>query len=201
MNKTEFVLALTERLAGIPWEEVEDRIHFYIEAIDDRMEEGLDEAEAVAALGTVDEIAGEILADIPLPRLIAKKIKPKRRLRAGEIVLLSVGAPLWFPLLIAAVSVLLALYLSVWAVIVSLWSVPFSLLGCSVGGMIAGLLFVLLGNGISGLAMIGAALVSAGLGIFSLFGCKAATKGILMLTKKIALAIKNLFVKKEAAHE
>ena len=201
MNKTEFVLALTERLAGIPWEEVEDRIHFYIEAIDDRMEEGLDEAEAVAALGTVDEIAGEILADIPLPRLIAKKIKPKRRLRAGEIVLLSVGAPLWFPLLIAAVSVLLALYLSVWAIIVSLWSVPFSLLGCSVGGMIAGLLFVLLGNGISGLAMIGAALVSAGLGIFSLFGCKAATKGILMLTKKTALAIKNLFVKKEAAHE
>lgn len=200
MNKTEFILALTERLAGIPWEEVEDRIHFYIEAIDDRMEEGLDEAEAVAALGTVDEIAGEILADIPLPRLIAKKIKPKRRLRAGEIVLLSVGAPLWFPLLIAAVSVLLALYLSVWAVIVSLWSVPFSLLGCSVGGMIAGLIFVPLGNGISGLAMIGAALVSAGLGIFSLFGCKAATKGILMLTKKIALAIKNLFVKKEAAH-
>lgn len=201
MNKAEFVLALAERLAGIPWEEIEDRMNFYMEAIDDRMEEGLDESEAVAALGTIDEIANEILADIPLPRLIAKKIKPKRRLRAGEIVLLSVGAPLWFPLLVAAASVMLALYLSVWAVIVSLWAVPFSLLGCSVGGIIAGLIFALLGNGISGLAMIGAAFLCAGLGIFSLFGCRAATKGILLLTKKTALAIKNLFVKKEAAHE
>ena len=33
----------------------------------------------------------------------------------------------------------------------------------------------------------------------TLYGCKIVTKGILVLTKKLAVWIKNLFIKKEAA--
>ena len=47
--------------------------------------------------------------------------------------------------------------------------------------------------------MIGAGIVCAGLSIFMFYGCKAATKGILVLTKKLAVWIKNCFIKKEEA--
>ena len=49
----------------------------------------------------------------------------------------------------------------------------------------------------AGIALIGVALVCAGLGIFLFFGCNAATKGAVMLTKVIALGIKKAFVGKE----
>jgi len=38
-----------------------------------------------------------------------------------------------------------------------------------------------------------------GLSIFLFYGCKAATAGTLILTKKMALWTKNIFIKKEDA--
>ena len=54
----------------------------------------------------------------------------------------------------------------------------------------------LIGRLFGGVA-IGAGLVLAGLSIFFFFGCKASTKGTVWLTKRIALGIKNLFIRKE----
>ena len=48
-----------------------------------------------------------------------------------------------------------------------------------------------------GLSLIAAGIVLAGLTIFLFYGCKAATKGAAVLTKKIALGIKSLFIGKE----
>ena len=199
MNKIKFVLFLSGKLNGLPPEEWEDRISFYIEAIDDRMEEGLSEEEAVAALGSIDNIVAEILADIPLTRLVAKKIKPKRRLAAWEIVLLALGSPIWLALALSALAVFVSIYVSIWSVVISLWAVFGSLLGCTIGGIASGILFASLGNGLSGIAMISAGIVCAGLSIFLFFGCRETTKGIAHLTKKLALSLKKCFVKKEAA--
>ena len=41
MTKKEFLSALREKMAGLPKDDVDDRIAFYSEMIDDRMEEGL----------------------------------------------------------------------------------------------------------------------------------------------------------------
>jgi hypothetical protein len=51
----------------------------------------------------------------------------------------------------------------------------------------------------SGIVLIGASLFCAGLSVFLFFGCKAATNGTVWLTKRIALGIKNLFIRKEKA--
>lgn len=56
MNKQEFLKELRGRLAGLPEEDIDERLTFYGEMIEDRMEEGLSEAEAVSAIGSVDEI-------------------------------------------------------------------------------------------------------------------------------------------------
>lgn len=199
MNKQEFIAQLRKGLSGLPQEDIEERVAFYSEMIDDRMEEGLSEEEAVCEIGSVDTIISQIVADTPITKLVKEKIKPKKRLNACEIVLLVLGSPIWLSLLIAAVAVILSLYVSLWSVIVSLWAVFAAFIGCVLGGIAAGIGFAIGGNGLTGVAMIGAGIVCAGLSIFLFYVCKAATKGTLLLTKKMALGMKNGFVKKEEA--
>lgn len=199
MTKLQFILSLHDKLSGFPQDDVEERLRFYSEMIEDRMEDGLSEEEAVSAVGSVDEIAAQIAAEIPLAKIVTKKMKPKRQLKAWEIVLLALGSPVWLSLAVAAFAVTLSLYISFWAVIISLWAVFGSFVGCAFGVTVAGLGFALGVNGLVGMAMIGAGVICAGLSIFVFYGCKAATKGILLLTKKMAIWIKNCFVKKEAA--
>ncbi len=199
MTKHNFLLSLHDRLAGLPQDEVEERMNFYSEMIDDRMEEGLTEEEAVSEIGSVDEIASQIVDDIPLAKLVKEKITPKKRLKAWEIVLLILGSPLWLSLAAAAFCIMLSLYIVLWSWAISLWAVFGSFVGCAFGGVVAGIVFACCGNALTGIAIIGAGIVCAGLSIFMFFGCKAATKGLLRITKKLVLWIKSCFMKKEEA--
>lgn len=199
MTKQEFIAALRVKLSGMPEQDVEERLSFYSEMIDDRIEEGMSEEDAISQIGSVDEIASQIISEIPLTKIVKEKIKPKKRLTAWEIILLVLGAPIWLPLLFAAISVFFAVYIVIWSVVISLWAVEIAFISCSFGGVISGVICAICGRIPAGIAMIGAGITFAGLSIFLFFGCKGVTKGILLLTKKIALGIKNLFVKKEIA--
>ena len=199
MSKQEFLAQLRKGLSGLPQDDIEERLIFYSEMIEDRKEEGLSEEEAVSAVGTVDEIVTQVVAETPFAKIAKERIKSKRRLSAGEIVLLALGSPIWLSLGIAAFAVILSLYISLWAVIISLWAVFASFAACSIGGVLACVVFIVDGNGASGLAMLSAGIVCAGLAIFMFYGCKVATKGTLILTRKIAIWTKNCFIKKEVA--
>ena len=198
MSKQEFLVQLRKGLSGFPQGDIEERVTFYSEMIDDRIEEGITEEEAVAAIGTVDEIVKQVIAETLLAKIAKERIKSKRRSRAGEIVLLVLGSPIWLSLLIAAFAIILAAYIVVWSVVITLWSIEASFAACTLGGIVSATVFSFQGNGFTGLAMLGAGIICAGLSIFMFYGCKAATKGILLLTKKMALGIKTLFVGKEA---
>lgn len=197
MNKQEFLVQLRKGLYGLPQNDINERLTFYSEMIEDRIEEGLSEEEAVAAVGCVDEIVAQVVAEIPLAKIAKERIKPKRQLKVWEIVLLALGCPIWLSLVIAAIAIILSLYISLWVVIISLWAVFVSIFSCLFGGIAAGIIFAYNGHTLTGIAMVAASLVCAGLSIFTFYGCKAVTKGILILTKKIALWIKNCFIKKE----
>lgn len=197
MNKQEFLEELREELTGLPRDEIEERLDFYSEMIEDRMEEGLSEEEAVLEIGTPAEVAEQIVAEIPLTKLVVEKVRPKRSLKAWEIVLLVLGSPVWVPLVLAAIIVALALYLSVWVIIGALWVVEAALGISAVACVIWGFWSMFIGNVPAGIAAIGAGLACAGLTIFLFFGCKEATRGLLILTKKIILGIKTRFIGKE----
>lgn len=197
MTKQEFLSELQNALSGLPQHDIQERLTFYSEMIDDRMEEGLTEEEAVSQIGNVSEIVSQIVAEIPLSNLVKEKVRPKRILRAGEIVLLALGAPIWLSLLIAVLAVILAVYAVVWSVIVSMWAVETALAACSLSGIVSAVFFAVQGNGPQALAMLGAGIFCAGLSIFLFFGCKAATDGVLLLTKNIVLGIKSLLIRKE----
>ncbi len=197
MLKQEFLAQLRKGLAGLPQEDIEERLNFYSELLEDQMEEGLSEEEAVAAVGPVDEIVRQIVADTPLVRIAKERIRPKRRLGVWEIVLLVLGSPVWLSLGIAAAAVALSLYVVLWSVIAALWSVFGALAVCGVAGIPACVVLAAGGSVRLGLSALAAGLVCAGLAIFLFFGCLTATKGVLILTKELALRVKNRFIGRE----
>ena len=197
MTKLEFIEALNNKLRGLPEKEVDDRLSFYVEMIDDIIEEGLSEEEAIAKIGSVDEIADQIIADIPFSKIAKKKMKSNKKRSALEITLIILGSPIWFSLLIAAASIVISLYACLWSAIVSIWAGFASIAACAPAGIIFGIYCIFTGNAMSGFAVIGAGIFLAGLSIFAFVGCKALTSITVKLTKKIAIGIKKLFVKKE----
>lgn len=196
MTKQEFITKLTDGLAGLPQEELKERITFYSEMIDDRIEDGLTEEQAVNEIGNVDEIISQIIAETPITKLVKEKIKPQKKLGALAITLIASGSPIWFALLVAAFAVVLALYIALWAVVICLWAAFTSVLASGFGGIAGGIFLICGKSGLSGLFLIGTGLVCIGIAILLFFLCKLATKGVILLLKQIVRLIKNKIAKR-----
>ena len=197
MSKQEFLARLRDGLNGLPQDDIAERLDYYSEMIDDRIEEGLTEDEAVAAIGAVDVIVPQIVSEIPLPKLVRESVRPKRQLAGWEIALLVIGSPVWFSLIVAMLAIMFSVYVVIWSVIFSLWAGDLAFAVSSVACLIAGLVLILRGGGSAGLVPIGAGFILGGLSVFLFFGCLAATKGAAVLTKEIAAWMKSLFIRKE----
>lgn len=185
MTKQEFSDKLKKLLSSLTEEEISERIGFYLEMIDDRIEEGLSEEEAVAAVGSVEEIAEQIKSDVGSGKQKKSSDKEKTKLKTWEKVVIFAGLPLWLTLLISAIAVIVSLYAAVWSVIVAFWAVFGALAGGAAGGLVGGLIGIIYGNAYGGILLIGSAVVCAGLSIFTFFGCRETTKALVRLTKRI----------------
>lgn len=197
MSKQEFLAELRKGLSGLPEYDIEERLTFYSEMIDDRMEEGLTEEEAVCEIGTVDEIVSQIVSETPFSKLVKEKVKSKRTFSVWEIIFLVLGSPIWLSLLIAAFAIVLSVYIVTWCAIVILWAVEVSLVFGLFDGFLCAIIFAFQGKALSGIAMSGFGIFCGGMSVLVFFGCKRATKSLLLLTKKMALYIKSRFVGKE----
>ncbi len=197
MNKCDFLTRLALELKGLPQEDAERWLEYYKEMLEDRIEDGVSEQEAVASLGAPRDIAKEILAQTPFTRLIKNKVRPKRKLLVWEILLICIGAPIWMSIAISLVAVILSVFLSLWACIVSIWATELAL-GVSGIALVIGA-FLLIGSGAvyQGLLLLGGGLVCAGLSYFGFFLCKWLTVLLAKLCKLFALFVKSLFVAKE----
>ena len=189
MNKQKFLAKLRAGLSGLKQKEIKEHLAFYSEMIDDRMEEGLSEEAAVSAIGSVDDIVEQIMVD----NLLDECSKVKRVSKTLAIVLLILGSPLWVSLLAAVFAVLLAAMITIWSVILSLWSGFAALAASSLVCMAAGGVFACYGNAVSGLAMLGGGFICAGLSVFAFYGCRAITGFSWRFTQKIAACIKKYF--------
>jgi len=112
-------------------------------------------------------------------------------------VLIVLGSPIWLSLIAAGFAVAVAVFATLWSVVVSLWAAAASLVGGALGGIFGGIC-IFSGNAPSGFAMIGMGIACVGLAILFFWGCKAATRGMYVLTEKTVLGIIGLFRKKEA---
>lgn len=194
MNKQDFLATLRGLLNDLPAEDIRRSLDFYAEMIDDHMEEGMTEEDAVAAVGSAEQIAGQIRGDAgAAPR------KPKRKVKPWSLALILLGLPLWLPLLLAAASVIISIYVSIWAVIISLYATAVALGIISIVVFLMHLLYIPTGNVAGACLVLGAALVLTGITILFFVGLNLITKGVVWLTKKLFTWIKHMLTRKEAA--
>lgn len=198
MDKLEFLQKLQDQLQGIPEADRQRSLEYYREMIDDRMEEGLSEEEAVAAVGTAEEIARSIIAETPIPPVPVQPEQQRRRLRWWEIMLLVLGSPIWVSLLIAVLAVIFSVWISLWSVVISLYATAVAL-GASAVGCIFGSFFMIADGSGTILVAMGAAFVCAGLAILMFILSNLAAKGMVALTKLTLTGLKHCFKGKEEA--
>ena len=200
MLKIAFLADLKERLYGMPQEEIEERLSFYNEMINDRMEEGLSEEDVMST------IPGEPLPEpVPMPDYAAfqpleypvEDVKPEKSLNGLKTAFLLLGFPIWGSLLIAAFAIVFALIVSLFAVVISFWAVAISLaastiacIPCAVGSFIIGRVPL-------GIAWIGCGMVCAGLAILLFLCGGAVTRGVITVIRKMAGGFFKLFRRKE----
>ena len=196
MNKQEFLNLLRNKLSGLRNEDIEERIEFYSEMIEDRIEEGMSESAAVRSIGLPSEIASQIIAETPIIQIVKEKTKLQRRLKCWEIVCLLIGSPIWLTLMISVVAIILSVYIVLWVMVISLWAVCVSLVASAVGGIVASVIFLCRGYGVTSIATLGACFVVVGLSILVIYLSKVATKSNVLLLHKMFLAIKKFLLKK-----
>ncbi len=199
MDKYDFLEFLRDKLSGLPEDDINRFVDFYSEMIDDRIEDGMSEEEAVADIGSVDDIVAEILRTTPLAKIVKEKVKPKRRLSAWEIVLLAVGSPLWISLLAALFCIILTVYIVIWAIVLTFICVDIAFFATTLAlfAASAGLFFE--GFAQEAVMCIGTGLVMGGLSLLTLLFVKVLIKGAVWLSKKIVLGIKACFIGKGGA--
>lgn len=202
MNKTKFLKTLKDKLSKLPQNDINESISFYSEMIDDRIEDGLLEEEAVEDIGSIDDIAAQIIAE----RAPAKTVKTREKLTASEILAIILGSPIWISLLLTAIvvvaSIIISVYTVLWSIVVLLWVVFISLVGGALGGGVIGILTVAQGNLQPGLFLIFAGFICEGLAILLCLALNKVTLSAVFLTKKISLLIKKIFtLKKKKAEE
>ena len=172
MTKTAFLTELERELASLPAMDRERSLRYFDEMIADRVEEGLTEEEAVAGLGSVKEIAAEILSegggegDTPPP-------KEEKTFHGCPlwlaILLAALALPVWLPVVLSLAVTVFCLYLIPWCILLALFCTA---VGCALGGVAGAVLaFVVLPvSGVSNaMLLLGMSLFCCGFGILLMF--------------------------------
>lgn len=196
MNKSEFLYALRRGLAQLPEQEIEKQLAYYSELIDDMVEDGMNEYEATERLGDIDGIVRGVLEDTPLPLLVRTKVKPSGGWSTMNILLLVLGFPIWFPLLITFFALFITFYAVIWVLIICAFIVVLAL-GITAVALIISFIICLTRSVVSAIMVLGSAIAIAGITVLAYLLAVWMTKALIKGTGSLARGIKSLFIKKE----
>lgn len=197
MNKQEFLNEIGRRLEAFPPEEIERSKEYFLEMIEDRMEDGMSEEEAVADIGSVDDAVADILNDIPLTKVIKATMKPEGKLRAWEIVCLILGAPIWIPLLLTAIILIFVWYIVIWVIVISFFAIDLALFVSGIATVIVGVASLGQLQPATPILAIGIGLILIGISVLLFIPLLKLAKVTGKLGKKTALWIKSWFVRRK----
>jgi len=197
MNKAEFITQLEAKLQGLPQSDINKSLDYYREIIDDRVDEGINEAEAVAMLGDIDDIATQILMETPLPALVKAKAKAKSKINAGEAALLAMGSPLWITLLIVATIVALVVYAVIWVFIGAVYCGVAAMAAEGALCLVAGVSRLIENAPQSGVLLVGLCPLFIGSALMLLPPVNCLAKLIVKLSKSVVIWVKSIVVGRE----
>ena len=121
MKKNDFLDELRTSLRGLSKKEIEGRVAFYSEMIDDRTEEGVSEQAVIAEIGSPSEVAEQIKAELASAKAEGRADVAKEKITPMEIVLLALGSPLWITLIVCAAAVIISVFAVMWSLVLCLW--------------------------------------------------------------------------------
>ena len=198
MSRDAFIGELRHRMAGLPQQTVERMVEYYSELIADSVEDGLSEEEAVARLGSLDEIVANVVKDTPLTQIVQTRVQEKKAkgVSGWVILLLVLGAPVWLPLLIAVLAVIFALYIALWAVVIGLWAAVAAVILAGIAAIVGGIVELCRLHLAQGLVLLGGGLMCLGLCVVAFLLMKLITLGTVKLCKLLWTGVKSLFVGK-----
>ena len=190
MTKKQFLKNLRRELSGLPRAEITERIGFYTEMIDDKMEDGMAEADAIDSICTSDPIGSKVKITDEDPGTRSKR-------STTETVLLIIGFPVWFSVLVAGFAVVVTLIASLWSIAVAFWAIFVSAAVSAPCAAIASIFCLFSGN----VAMFGmgmaAAPTCAGVGIIFYYIAKYFTIAAAKITVWTFRSIAKMFKRKE----
>lgn len=187
MTKHDFIINLERYLYSLPQLEKEHVLNFYNETIEDRMEDGMEEEEAINSLGSIEDIVVQVLGEKDVPISIEAKNPKKRLLR---ILLLAISSPLWLSMLAAA----FMLYLALWLVLIGVIGVVVGLGLFLVMGL-WNLIPIMQANQAAGIVLIGSLLLSIGVMPFLCYGEKKVAIWLCRKSIDGCAFLKKLFIK------
>lgn len=192
--KNEFLIKLRAALKGLPQEEIERTIDYYSEIIDDAVEDGEDEQTVIDRQGSIDDIAENIINEVPVRKLVREGIKDFH-MSAALVILLIMASPIWFPVFTALFILLFTLYIMLWVVAAVLFAVLFAI-ALSGAAMLITTPFLVPVNPVKAMLSLGMALICGGFAVFlfymSIWYVKLTAKFTLFLIRQI----KNIFIKR-----
>ena len=190
MTKKQFLKNLRRELSGLPRAEITERVGFYTEMIDDKMEDGMTEAEAIDSICTSDPIGSKVKITDEDPGTRSKR-------STTETVLLILGFPVWFSILAALFAVIVTLIASLWSIAVAFWAIFVSAAVSAPCAAIASIFCLFSGN----VAMFGmgmaAAPTCAGVAIIFFYIAKYFTIASAKITVWTFRSIAKMFKRKE----
>lgn len=195
MTKQLFLNELSAALHGLSREERYRTLSYYDELIDDRVEDGQSEEEAVESLGSPEQIAREILGEEePAP-------STSKGRKVWLIVLLVLGFPLWGSLLLTAAILLLCVYICLFLPVFLLGVLALVCLASALIGVV-GTPFLIVDVGLltgglpAGLFQLGMSVALLGLAVLSALGFYFAGKATVKAGRAIWRGIRRSFSKK-----
>lgn len=194
MTKNDFLNKLESALSGLPHEEIKKTLDYYSEIIDDAVEDGRNETEVIAGLGSIEGIAGKIIDETPIRKFLKEDVRDSH-IGVSVIVLLIVTSPVWFPILTAAFAIAFSLYITLWAIVASFFAVFAVLALCGVCMLVASP-FLIAVRPLKSMAAFGLAFVCAGLSVFIFYLSLWCAKVTIKFTLFIIRGIKNVFIKR-----
>lgn len=191
MTKNEFIKNLSDMLSGLDETDIQKSIEFYSEIIDDSIEDGVSEDEAIEALGNINDVVEQIRCDVLKQDGIfeekSKNSENKRKLPVWAIILIIFISPI----LLGILAGLMGMYVALWSVIAALYAADVSIFVYGLCGI-----FVFPFNSDllpQALIMVGLSLGAVGISILLFFGMNQVTKYTIIATKRLFIKLKLIF--------
>ena len=202
MDRVEFLNRLSDQLRHLPAPEVERLRNYYDEMIQDRIEDGMSEEDAVETVGSIEEAVKSAMYETSIPTLMKVRLKESKEKSPNKVlwmVLLILGAPIWLPLVLVFLSVCLVLYCTIWILVMAAYLTELSLALAAITGFISAAVHLLRLSVPTALCTLGLGLVSAAVAMYLFHPLTRLAKTLMRGTVLFVKRIKTLFIRKEVA--